>query len=129
MRISTFNSGKGLIHGKDSMRIGCDIAGTFKTGDYEVRITPDADAVMPILYNGGNGLFSATFISDSGIEYELASIRVKGGRIVPPPQTEVELMELRLRLDILESMCDDLKSQIRELSNIFDTDSLNFLIN
>ena len=43
MRIQTFNNGKGLIHGTDNKRIGCDIAGTLKIGTAEVEISAEED--------------------------------------------------------------------------------------
>ena len=129
MRIQTFNNNKGLIHGTDLKRIGCDKEGTLKIGITEISINPEAESIMPILCNGCSGTYSATFTSVLGNVYELEKVMVKGGRIVPPPQTSVELMELRCRVDALEAECESLKDQIRELANIFDTNSLNFLIN
>lgn len=129
MRIQTFNNNKGLIYGTDDKRIVCDKEGTLKIGITEIRITPEAESIMPILCNGCSGMYSATFTSALGNVYELEKVTVKGGRIVPPPATAVELMELRSRADDLEAECASLRDQIRELSNIFDTNSLNFLIN
>lgn len=129
MRIQTFNNNKGLIHGEDAKRIGCDKEGTLKIGTTEISITPEAEAILPILCNGYTGQFSATFTSALGFVYELEKVTLKGGRIVPPSPTAVELMELRCRADALEAECESLKDQIRELGNIFDTNSLNFLIN
>lgn len=128
MKIQTFNNGKGLIHGSDPKRIGCDIGGVLKIGKTEVIISPNAESAMPVLFNGCTGEHTATFTSVSGIVYDLGKVSIKGGRIAPPPQTSVELMELRCRVEELESKCEALEEKIRDLSNIFDTDSLNFLI-
>lgn len=128
MRVQTFKNMKGLIHGADSNRIGCDKEGVLKIGSTEVSISPDAEAVMPVLFNGCTGYHSATFVDADGNVYELDKVEVRGGRIVPPTKTAVEMMELRCRIDLLEDECKHLQEQINFLSNIFDTDSLNFLL-
>lgn len=129
MKITTFKNMKGLIHGTDSKRIGCDKAGTLKIGSTEISISPEAESVMPVLFNGCTGVYKPIFTGSDGTVYKLANVTIKGGRIVPPPENAVELMELRCRADMLEELCVELQRQIRELSNIFDTNSLNFLIN
>lgn len=128
MRIQIFNNGKGLIHGTDAKRIGCDFEGTLKIGTAEISISPEAESILPALFNGCTGSYDATFTSVTGIVYELERVSVKGGRIVPPSPISVELMELRCRIDALDSENEALRTEINELRNIFDTDSLNFLI-
>lgn len=129
MRIQLFKNGKGLIHGSDAMRIGCDIEGVLKIGTTEINISPGADLIMPLLFNGCSGAYTATFTSAIGNIYQLEKVTVKGGRIVPPTQTSVELMELRCRVEALEEENEAKSNEINELRNIFDTNSLNFLIN
>jgi hypothetical protein len=119
---------KGLIYGADSKRIECDTEGILRIGTTEISITPGAESIMPLLFNGCTGDYKATFTSKDGKVYELEKVAVRGGRILPPPQTAVELMELRVRADELEARYEALSEEIRELSNIFDTNSLNFLI-
>ena len=121
MKITLFKNMKGLIHGGDPKRIGCDKAGTLKIGKVEVNISPGEDSIMPMLFNGCSGEYEATFTTSSGVAYKLEKVTVRGGWIAPPPPTTVELMELRCRVDAVEEKTE-------ELSNIFDTDSLNFLI-
>lgn len=128
MRIKTFNNGKGLIHGADAKRIGCDISGTLKIGTAEISISAGTEAVMPVLFNGCSGEYAATFTSIAGIVYDLGKVNLLGGRISPPSKTSVELMELRCGMEALEARCDALEEKVRELSNIFDTNSLNFII-
>lgn len=128
MKLCTFKNNKGLIYGTDSKRIGCDKSGTLKIGSTEINISSEREAVMPILFNGVSGVYKATFTASDGT-YELANVTVRGGRIVPPPENAVEFMELRCRLEALEALSEQIQIQIRELSNIFDTNSLNFLIN
>ena len=128
MKIQLFNNGKGLIHGDDPKRISCAIGGTLKIGTAEIKIDHDADSVMPALFNGASGKHNASFESVAGCVYQLERVTVKGGRLVPPSQTAIELMELRCRADSLEERCSYLEERVRELSNIFDTNSLNFLI-
>lgn len=127
MKIQTFKNQRGLIHGSDSKRIGCDIAGILKIGTAEISISPDAEAILPALFNGCTGSYSATFTSVTGTVYELEKVTLKNGRIVSPAPISVELMELRSRIDSLEDENEALKTEIIELRNIFDTDSLNFL--
>ena len=127
MRIQTFNNGKGLIYGDDSKRIGCNIAGVLTIGKTEVSITPDEESILPVIANGSTGEHKATYKSDSGIVYDLGRVSIKGGRIIPPPQATIDLMELRCRVDVLEAGYEALREENRELRNIFDTDSLNFI--
>ena len=128
MRIQLFKNGKGLIHGDDSRRIGCDIEGTLKIGTAEVKVASINESIMPQLFNGSSGTYNASFTTDVGTVYLLERVTIKGGRIVPPSQTSVELMELRCKVDVLEDRCKCLENKVSELDNIFDTNSLNFLI-
>jgi hypothetical protein len=112
---------KGLIHGSDPKRICCDKAGTLKIGKTEVSISPEEKSIMPMLFHGCTGDYDATFTTPTGVVYNLEKVAVRGGWIQPPPPTTVKIMELRCRMDAAEE-------KIEELSNIFDTNSLNFLI-
>ena len=127
MRVQLFKTGKGLIHGDDPRRIGCDREGVLTIGSVKITIPKGEDAVLPVFANGATGVYSATF--DTHFEtYALGKVTVLKGRIVPPPQVEVELMELRCHVEDLEAKYDDMCEQVRNLSNLFDTNSLNFLI-
>lgn len=121
MRISLFKNMKGLIHGSDPKRIGCDKAGTLKIGKVEINISPEEDSIMPMLFNGCSGDYDATFTTSVGEVYNLEKVAVRSGWIAPPPPTTVEIMELRCR-------ADEAEDKIRDLEGIFDTNSLNFLI-
>ena len=121
MKITTFKNMKGLIHGGDPKRIGCDRAGVLKIGKTEVAISSGEDAIMPLLFNGCSGDYDATFTTAAGVVYKLEQVEVRDGWIKAPPPTTVELMELRCRMDGAED-------KIEKLENIFDTNSLNFLI-
>lgn len=127
MRVQLFKTGKGLIHGDNPRRIGCDRDGVLTIGSVKVTISKDEEAAMPVLANGAVGVYNATFETQFE-KFDLGKVTVRGGRIIPPPQTEVDFMELRCRAEHLEATCDDLREQLRELANIFDTNSLNFLI-
>ncbi|MBR5594042.1 MAG: hypothetical protein IKW46_08220 [Bacteroidaceae bacterium] len=129
MKITTFNNMKGLIHGNDPMRIGCDRGGVLKIGNTEIKIPAGAEAIMPIVCNGCTGSFGATFTDESGKVYTLEKVTLMAGRITPPHQSAVEFMGLNCRLDEAEKECEELREEIRQLRNIFDTNSLNFLIN
>lgn len=121
MKITLFKNMKGLIHGSDPKRIRCDLRGVLRIGKTEVNIIPTEDSIMPMLFQGCTGDYDATFTTSDGKVYNLEKVAVRGGWIQPPPPTTVELMELRHRTDIAEE-------RIEELSNIFDTNSLNFII-
>ena len=121
MKITIFKNMKGLIHGSDPKRIGCDVAGVLKIGKVEINISAEEDSIMPMLFNGCSGDYEATFTTKSGKVYKLEKVAVRGGWIQSPPPTTVELMELRYRADRAEE-------KLEELSNIFDTNSLNFII-
>lgn len=128
MKLQTFKNMTGLIHGSDPRRIGCDKEGVLKIGSTEISIFPGEDAVMPVLFNGWTGSSKATFTTKGGKVYDLGLVAFKAGRIVNPRPEVVEIAELRARGDILEQEVEALWENIRELRNIFDTNSLNFLI-
>lgn len=128
MKIQIFKNDKGLIHGADPKRISCNISGVLKIGTAEIEVKADTDNIFPLLFNGGTGKYKATFTSDAGIIYELSEVTVKGGRVLPPSQTALELMELRCWAEALETECAEMREEIAQLKNIFDTNSLNFLI-
>lgn len=128
MKIQTFRNMKALIHGTDPKRIGCDKEGVLKIGNTEIKISPGSDSIMPLLFNGCSGDYRATFTDTAGNCYVLVKVAVRGGRVAPPSDTAVELMELRCRADAAEEENELLKEKIRELNSIFDTNSLNFLI-
>ena len=128
MKISIFQNDKGLIYGSDPKRITSDISGVLKIGRTNIEVKAGEDNILPLLFNGSTGEYKAIFISEIGNTYELANVTVKGGRILPPSQTAVELMELRCRTEALESKCAKMSEEICQLRNIFDTNSLNFLI-
>ena len=128
MRIELFKNNKGLIHGSDPKRITCDVGGTLKIGSVEIPVAMDVEAIVPMLFNGCTGVYPATFTSSLGNVYELERVAIKGGRIVPPSQQAVDLMEMRCQLDSLEDECKALREENIRLANIFDTDALNFLI-
>lgn len=121
MKIQLFKNQKGLIHGEDSKRIGCDREGVLKIGTTEVNISTEEESILPLLFHGSSGDYKATFTDKEGKVYELEKVAVRDGRIAPPSATAVELMELRRR-------ADESEDKIRELEGIFDTNSLNFLI-
>ena len=128
MKIQTFRNMKAVIHGTDPKRIGGYKEGVLKIGTTEINISPDADSIMPILFHGVTGDYDATFTDKFGRVYTLAKVSVRGGRIVPPSDVVVELMELRCRADAAEEECEALREKIRELESIYDTNALNFLI-
>ena len=119
---------KGLIHGPDPKRICCDKAGVLKIGRVEVNITPGEDSIMPLLFNGCTGDYDATFTTTGGVVYKLEKVEVREGRIKPPPAIIVEIMELHCLLDEANEKADRLQAKVDELENIFDTNSLNFII-
>ena len=125
MKITLFKNGKGLIHGDDPKRIACDKDGVLKIGTAEVNVS--GTSIMPQLFHGVTGDYKATFTSGDEV-YELEKVAVRGGWIAPPPPTSVELMELRSRAEAAEAELELLRGKIRELGEIFDTNSLNFLI-
>jgi hypothetical protein len=128
MKIELFKNNKGLIHGPDPKRITCDVGGVLRIGTTEIPVGIDVEAIVPVLFNGCTGVYNASFTSSLGNVYELERVAIKGGRIVPPSQQAVDLMEMRCRIDSLEDECKSLREENIRLSNIFDTDALNFLI-
>ena len=128
MKIQTYRNMKGMIHGSDPKRIGCEKPGILKIGNTEIKISSEEDAIMPSLFHGATGDYNATFTAADGAVYTLEKVAVRGGRILPPSPTAVEIMSLHCRADIAEAERDALRDRVRELEGIFDTNSLNFLI-
>lgn len=127
MRIQTFNNEKGLIYGSDPKRIECDKEGILRIGSTEITLSADKEEMMPSLFNGSDGDYSASYEAEGKV-YDLGKVSVRGGRISAPPQSAVELAELRYRADKADAEIDTLKAEIEDLKGIFDTNSLNFLI-
>lgn len=128
MKITTFKNMKGMIHGPDPKRIAAEVDGVLLVGTAEIPVTAGRDEILPLLYHGGTGDYGATFTDRDGRMYDLGKISIRAGRITPPSPTDAQLAELRLRLDMAEDECEALREEIRVLKNIFDTNSLNFLI-
>lgn len=128
MRIQTFKNMTGLIHGAGPKRIWCDKDGILKIGTTEIVVSAGKDEVMPLLFNGCDGDYHATFAASNGEGYDLGTVAVRGGRIASPPAMAVEVAELRCRLDEAETEMEDMRVKIQELFQMFDTNSLNFLI-
>lgn len=128
MKIQTFRDKKGLIYGSDPKRIGCDKSGVLKIGTTTIGISANIEAIMPLLYHGCSGNYDATFTTLDGTVYTLERVAVRNGWIQLPSKIVLEMMELHCRADAAEEERDYLKAKIVELENIFDTNSLNFLI-
>jgi hypothetical protein len=128
MKITTYKNLKGIIHGKTSKRITCDSSGTLQIGATEIKIASGEEAILPLLFHGATGDYDATFTADNGNVYNLGKVAVRGGRIVPPSPTEVEIIELHCRADIAEAEREALEKRVFILEHLFDTDALNFLI-
>ncbi len=127
MKITIFKNKKGLIHGSDAKRIECDRGGVLKIGSTEIAVKAEESCVMPLLFYGATGSYGAKFVTSDGV-YTLADVTVRNGLILPPPATAVEIMELHCLLDEANEKADRLQKKVTELENIFDTDSLNFII-
>ena len=128
MIIQTFLDMTGMIHGNDPKRIACDKSGVLNIGTTDITIKGGEEAIMPMLFHGISGDYDATFTDESGAVYILEKVAVRNGRIKPPPESALTIMELRIRADKAELERDALRAEIARLDKIFDTDSLNFLI-
>ena len=126
MKLQILKSGKGLIYGPDAKRIECDIPGVLKIGSAEINVS--GESIIPVLVNGSSGELTASFTSELGHVYDLGKVKIRAGRIVSPSQSDIKNVELQCRVDLLEDRCKAMEDKLLELSNIFDTNSLNFLI-
>lgn len=126
MIIQTFKNKKGLIFGEDPRIIDCSMEGVLRIGATPINVIPGKLNTLPEIANGN---YKATFTTSKGDTYEIERVSVRGGRIVQPSKETLELMELRCRLDELETKLEFQEQKIHDLENIFDTNSLNFLIN
>ena len=111
MRVQLSKMGKGLIHGDDPRRIECDRDGILTIGAVKIAITKGEAVAMPVLANGAAGVYNATFEAKSQT-FNLGKVTVRGGKIVAPSQTEVDLIELRCLVEYLEAICDDLRARL-----------------
>lgn len=128
MHIQTFMNHKGLIHGRNTKRIRCEKGGILTIGATDIEVPRGGETILPILFHGATGSYTATFVTEDGEAYDLGKVEVRNGRLVPPSAVQVELMDLRARTDLLEIENKALKEKVDELDHIFDTNSLNFLI-
>ena len=127
MNIQLFLNKKGLIYGGDNKRIYCESPGILKIGGFEITVSGN-DCIMPQLFYGASGDYEATYTTNEGEVYRLEKVAVRNGRILPPPSSALELMDLRIRADEAEKERERINARIEDLSNIFDTNSLNFII-
>lgn len=128
MKIQLFLNHKGLLYGGDSKRVTSQVDGTLKIGNTDITVKANQDCVLPLLFYGASGDYDALFTTTKGEVYNLEKVAVRSGRVIPPPASTVELMELHCRADQAELDREKIWEKIEELDNIFDTNSLNFLI-
>lgn len=128
MNIQVFLNGKGLIHGEDAKRITASDDGVLTIGTMEIEVKANEECILPNLFYGASGHYDASFKTAEGKVYNLGKVTVRKGHILPPPSLAVEIAELNCRADFAEKERDDLRLRIEELSRIFDTNSLNFII-
>lgn len=128
MKIQVFLNKKGLIHGTDTKRITANVDGKLIIGETEIDIKANENCVLPQLFYGASGVYDATFITTKGEVFNLEKVSVRDGRILPPPSMAVEIADLTCRIDTAEKERGVLNERIEELSKIFDTNSLNFII-
>ncbi len=126
MKIQLFENMKGMIHGSDPKRIGCDRDGVLRIGTAKIKVS--SDSIMPVLFYGATGDYDATFTDNQGAVYPLEKVAVRNGRIDPPSKTDLDILELRCKLESAEKERCEMQKKICVLEQIFDTNSLNFLI-
>lgn len=127
MNIQLFINKQGIVYGNDNKRICCDREGVLLIGSTKIHVNANADNVMPLLFYGASGDYEAKFVTNDAT-YDLGKVTLRSGRIVPPSLEEVKIMDLTCRADQAERERDEMREKIEELSNIFDTNSLNFII-
>lgn len=127
MNIQLFINKQGIVYGNDNKRICCDREGVLLIGSTKIHVNANADNVMPLLFYGASGDYEAKFVTNDAT-YDLGKVTLRSGRIVPPSPEEVKIMDLTCRADQAERERDEMREKIEELSNIFDTNSLNFII-
>ena len=128
MKIQLFLNKTGLIYGDNAKRIKCDVGGVVDIGGTQIVVEANHNNVLPTLFYGATGIYDATFTTTDGEVYNLGRVEVRNGRISSPPPTAVEFMRVNVRADEAEKERNEMKRDIRILSKIFDTNSLNFII-
>lgn len=128
MIIALLNNNTGLIHGDDPKRISCEKSGTLFIGKTSLDLSSKENDIMPLLFHGATGMYAARYTASDGTEYDLGKVEVQNGRISSPPPIALEILSLKSRADIAEAEAVILRQEVEALKNIFDTNSLNFLI-
>ena len=128
MKIQLFLDKTGFIHGTDTGKITASADGFLTIGKDKIELKANEIKTVPNLMRGGSGICKTQFETLDGDIYSLNNVVVRGGRIAPPSAATLDIMELKLRADKAEIECREMREKIHELENIFDTNSLNFLI-
>lgn len=125
MRIHLFNDRNAVLYGYNPHNLISDKPGTLNVGSKVIRVS--SDNAIPFT-NVHDGTYMASFVSDDGIAYDIGRVTVhNGGIITNRTYTEREI-ELKHALDRAEDKISELVEKVNVLENIFDTNSLNFLI-
>lgn len=127
MKIILLSDKTAVISGGDPKRIQCEKEGVLSLGTAQIAVTAEP-SILPVLINGATGRHNATYTTTDGEVYTLTKVAINGGRVAPLAPSEAEIVELRLRADKAEAERDALRQELEDVRNIFDTNSLNFLI-
>lgn len=125
MKIHLFNDKTGVIGGFSPYTLRSDKDGLLKIGGKVINILPDTPAKIPPLTDD---TYNAVFESADGITYDLGRITIHNGGVVASKTYTAREIELRHALDKAENKIAELIERVDALENIFDTNSLNFLI-
>lgn len=128
MIIQLFNNKNFLIYGDDNKRLTCDRSGTLRIGNTDIPVTANEECVLPALFFGASADFKATFTTLDGVEYDGGKISIRSGRVLAAPSEKIEMMTLHVRCDEAEKRLKKAEEDLERLKNIFDTNSLNFII-
>lgn len=130
MKLHTYSLIKKFtLRGADLTQIESDISGILKIGSAKIQLKAGEITELPSI---ADGIYVPILTDDCGDTYEGNLVTVRYGRIAPPSKSETELFDLKCKYDELalntEQRFEVVDKAIRKLENIFDTNSLNFLI-
>lgn len=128
MIIQLFNNKNFLIHGEDNKRLTCEKSGILRIGNEDIPIKANEECILPALFFGTSADFKTTFITDDGVVYDGGKVSIRSGRVLAASSGQVEMMELHIRCDEVEKRLARAEESLERLKNIFDTNSLNFII-
>ena len=111
MRIHLFNSKSGIIHGYNPHNLIADKDGTLNVGSKVIRVSSEKVMPFPAI---PDSTYTASFVTDEGIAYDLGRITVHNGGILSSRSYTEREIDLRHALDAAEDKIEALEKKVAE---------------